>query len=62
MTEKEQKADDMFHFLSKHIRKTIKNIEHICDNCLSDRKHQTKDGKMLCDKCMKEYMNEKNLG
>jgi protein-arginine kinase activator protein McsA len=43
----------------KEIRKTLSS-ERICDLCLADYKHQTKDGQRLCSKCFIEYGNELN--
>ena len=40
----------------KQIRKTL-NPERICDLCLADYKHQTKDGQRLCSRCHLEYGN-----
>ena len=41
----------------KSIRKKINPLK-ICELCLSDYKHQTRSGLMLCDKCHKEVLKE----
>ena len=45
------------HEKQKLIRLEI-NPDKICDWCLSDYKHQTRDGKMLCYRCYSEYKNK----
>jgi protein-arginine kinase activator protein McsA len=45
------------HERQKEIRKTI-NPSKICDLCLSNYKHQTIFGQILCSRCYNEYRNE----
>lgn len=53
-------AKVMFYTISKFARKyIIKNIKHMCDECLDWQVHQTPCGKLLCDKCNKRYIKKK---
>jgi len=43
----------------KIVRQSI-NPRSICDCCLENYKHQTKEGNLLCSICYVEYGNELN--
>lgn len=49
------KGIDMFYILLRFLRKKI-DKEKMCDECFSEYKHQTKDGKMLCERCYRRYL------
>ncbi len=43
----------------KIVRQSI-NPKSLCDRCLEDYRHQTKEGDLLCSKCYVEHGNELN--
>lgn len=53
----------MFRIISKYIRSNIKyDTKYMCYFCLEKFSHQTKCGKLLCEKCNKEYEKKTKLG
>ena len=49
--------------LSREKQKIVRqhiNPNNICDSCLEEYKHQTKEGDLLCSKCYIEYGNKLN--